>query len=84
MLNTQSIDKLTIKELCDRSYVNRHTFYYYFTGLMDIFRHIIFEELSEEIANNKTFDTWEAGFLATMYYVNYSAIELPSIQVTTL
>ena len=69
MLKTQSIDKLTIKELCDHSYVNRHTFYYYFTDLLDIFKHVIFEELSEEIANNKTFDTWEAGFLATMNYL---------------
>ena len=49
--------------------MNRHTFYYYFTDLMDIFKHIIFEELSEEIAHNKTFDTWEAGFLATMNYL---------------
>ena len=69
LLNTQSIDKLTIKELCNHSYVNRHTFYYYFTDLLDIFKHIIFEELTEEIANNKTFDTWEAGFLATMNYL---------------
>ncbi|NCC66826.1 MAG: TetR family transcriptional regulator [Clostridia bacterium] len=65
----QPIDKLTVTEICARSYVNRHTFYYYFTDIMDIFKYIIFEELSEEIAHNKTFDTWEAGFLATMNYL---------------
>ncbi len=69
LMTRQPIDKITVKEVCDLSYVNRHTFYYYFTDLMDIFKVIIYEELSEEIAHNKTFDTWEAGFLATMNYL---------------
>lgn len=69
LMTRQPIDKITVKEVCDLSYVNRHTFYYYFTDLMDIFKVIIYEELSEEIAHNKTFDNWEAGFLATMNYL---------------
>lgn len=69
LASRQPIDKITVKEICDCSYVNRHTFYYYFADIMDIFKRIVFEELSEEIAHNTTFDTWEAGFLATMNYL---------------
>ena len=73
LLNKHSIDKVTVKEICDNSYVNRHTFYYYFTDIFDIFKHVIFEELSEEIAYNKTFDTWEVGFLTTMNYLKQNS-----------
>lgn len=69
LMSKQPIDKITVTEICARSYVNRHTFYYYFTDIMDIFKYIIYEELSEKISHNKTFDTWEAGFLATMDYL---------------
>ena len=73
LLGSHSIDKVTVKELCDRSFVDRHTFYYYFSDIFDVFKKIIFEELSEEIAHNKTFDTWETGFLNTMNYLKQNA-----------
>lgn len=69
LLNKKSIDKVTVKEICKQCDVNRQTFYYYFTDIMDIFKFIICEELSAEIAQNRTFETWEGGFLATMNYL---------------
>jgi probable dihydroxyacetone kinase regulator len=69
LLNKKSIDKITVKEICIQCDVNRQTFYYYFTHIMDIFKFIIQEELSAEIAQNRTFETWEGGFLATMNYL---------------
>ncbi len=69
LLNKQSIDKLTVKEICQHCYVNRQTFYYYFTDIMDIFKYVFFKELSRDIAHNRTFGTWEGGFLATMTYL---------------
>nr|WP_281064364.1 TetR-like C-terminal domain-containing protein [Clostridium muellerianum] len=36
---------------------------------MDVFKFIFFEELSIEIAQNRTFETWSGGFLATMNYM---------------
>jgi probable dihydroxyacetone kinase regulator len=68
LLNKQSADKVTVKEICKHCGVNRQTFYYYFTGIMDIFKFIIFEELTAEIAHNRSFETWEGGFLTTMNY----------------
>jgi probable dihydroxyacetone kinase regulator len=69
LLNKQSIDKVTVKEICKHCDVNRQTFYYHFTDIMDIFKFIMFEEMSAEIAQNRTFETWENGFLATMNYL---------------
>ncbi|GKX65298.1 TetR/AcrR family transcriptional regulator [Inconstantimicrobium mannanitabidum] len=69
LINEQCIDKVTVKEICKRCDVNRQTFYYYFTDIMDIFKFVVYQELSEEIAQNRTFETWEGGFLATMNYM---------------
>lgn len=69
LLNKHPMDKVTVKEICEQCNVNRQTFYYYFTDIMDILKFIIFEELSADIAQNRTFETWEGGFLATMNYL---------------
>ena len=69
LLSKQSIDKITVKKICEDCEVNRQTFYYYFKDIIDIFKYIINEELSTEIAQNRTFETWEGGFLATMNYL---------------
>lgn len=69
LLNKKSIDKLTVKEICEQGDVNRQTFYNYFTDIMDIFKYIFSQELSVEIAQNRTFENWSGGFLATMNYL---------------
>lgn len=69
LLNRKSIDKITVKALCEHCDVNRQTFYNHFTDIMDIFKFIFFEELSVEISQNRTFETWQSGFLATMNYL---------------
>lgn len=69
LLAKKSIDKITVKEICEHCDVNRQTFYNHFTDIMDIFKFIFFEELSTEIAQNRTFETWTGGFLATMNYL---------------
>lgn len=69
MLNKKSIDKITVKAICEHCGVNRQTFYNHFTDIMDVFKYIFHQELAEEIAQNRTFETWQSGFLATMNYL---------------
>ena len=69
LLEKKSIDKVTVKGICEHCDVNRQTFYNHFTDIMDVFKFIFFEELSIEIAQNRTFETWGSGFLATMNYL---------------
>jgi len=69
LLDKKSIDKVTVKGICEHCGVNRQTFYNHFTDIMDVFKFIFVKELSAEIAQNKTFETWSSGFLATMKYL---------------
>ena len=69
LLTIKPIDKITVKEICEHSNLNRQTFYNHFKDIMDIFKTIFYEDLSIEIAHNKTLETWQEGFLATMNYL---------------
>ncbi|WP_461205694.1 TetR/AcrR family transcriptional regulator [Clostridium sp. DL1XJH146] len=69
LLREQCIDKITVKRICEHGAVNRQTFYYYYPDIRAIFKYMITEELFVEIAQNRTIDTWQNGFLATMYYL---------------
>jgi len=69
LLNKKSIDKITVKGICENCDVNRQTFYNHFTDIMDVFKFMFYEELSKEIAQNRTIETWNGGFLATMNYL---------------
>jgi probable dihydroxyacetone kinase regulator len=69
LINKKSIDKITVKAICEHCDVNRQTFYNHFTDIFDIFKFTFYEEISKEIAQNRTFDTWTGGFLATMNYL---------------
>jgi len=69
LLNKKSIDKLTVKAVCEHCGVNRQTFYNHFTDIMDVFKFIFYAELEREIEENRTFENWSGGFLATMNYL---------------
>lgn len=69
LIDKKSIDKMTVKEICELSEVNRQTFYNHFQDIFDIFKYIFQEEIFTEIAQNRTFETWCGGFLATLNYL---------------
>jgi probable dihydroxyacetone kinase regulator len=69
LLYKKAIDKITVKGICEHCDVNRQTFYNHFNDIIDILKFIFFEELSIEIAQNKTLETWSGGYLATMNYL---------------
>jgi len=69
LLTKKSIDKITVKAVCEHCDVNRQTFYNHFTDIMDVFKFIFYEELEIEIEQNRTFENWSGGFLATMNYM---------------
>ncbi|ADL53093.1 TetR/AcrR family transcriptional regulator C-terminal domain-containing protein [Clostridium cellulovorans] len=69
LLSKKSIDKITVKAVCEHCNVNRQTFYNHFADIIDVFKFMFQEELAIEIAQNRTFETWSCGFLATMNYL---------------
>ncbi len=69
IISSKSIDKITVKGICEHCDINRQTFYNHFTDIFDIFKFVFYEEITREIAQNRTFETWGGGFLATMNYL---------------
>ncbi len=69
IISSKSIDKITVKRICEHCDINRQTFYNHFTDIFDIFKFVFYEEITREIAQNRTFETWSGGFLATMNYL---------------
>ncbi|GAB6110031.1 TetR/AcrR family transcriptional regulator C-terminal domain-containing protein [Fusibacter bizertensis] len=70
LIQKKSIDKITVKELCEKCDINRQTFYNHFSDLFDIFKHLFKAELFAEIKENRTFETWCGGFLVTLQYLS--------------
>ncbi|GAU75582.1 TetR/AcrR family transcriptional regulator [Fusibacter sp. 3D3] len=73
LIQNKSIDKITVTEICEKAEINRQTFYNHFSDLFDIFKHLFQAEIFEEIAQNKTFETWCGGFLATLNYLKLNS-----------
>lgn len=73
LIDRKCLDKITVKGLCEHCDVNRQTFYNHFTDIFDIFKFVFYEEITTEIAQNRTFETWSGGFLATMNYLKKNA-----------
>ncbi len=76
ILSQKTMDKITVKEICEHSNVNRQTFYNHFEDILDVFITVFREEVSAEIAQNRTVGTWQSGFLATMGYLKKNAKQI--------
>lgn len=64
MLASKPLDKVTVTDIVEDCGVNRQTFYYHFKDLGDLVEWTCIEDADEALKNNKTYDTWQEGFLA--------------------
>ena len=57
MLKTQSVEKITVKDICETCEINRNTFYYYFSDIYDVLDSVFTEETKTllELEDNLTF-----------------------------
>ena len=57
MLKTQSVEKITVKDICETCEINRNTFYYYFSDIYDVLDSVFAEETKTllEFEDNLTF-----------------------------
>ncbi len=57
MLKTQSVEKITVKDICETCEINRNTFYYYFSDIYDVLDSVFAEETKTllELEDNITF-----------------------------
>ena len=60
----KSLNKITIQDIADKCGINRQTFYYHFQDIIDLVRWILFSDAEKLVKGNKTYDTWQKGYLA--------------------
>ena len=70
LLTVQSMDQITVKQICDMANVNRQTFYYHYQNMVELLKDMIFLEIYDEVSKGRAFDTWKHGFLTTTRFIN--------------
>ncbi|MBQ9016390.1 MAG: TetR/AcrR family transcriptional regulator C-terminal domain-containing protein [Firmicutes bacterium] len=69
LLQTRTLDKITIKDITDACGLTRNTFYYHFHDVYDLLRWL-FEEKTREITERyEAQDDWEGGLEETLHYL---------------
>lgn len=63
LLQTKPLDKITISDIAEDCGINRMTFYYHFKDIYDLVDWCFDEDAAKAIADKKTYDTWQQGFL---------------------
>ncbi|MDD3338522.1 MAG: TetR/AcrR family transcriptional regulator C-terminal domain-containing protein [Lachnospiraceae bacterium] len=63
LLLKKPIYKITINDIAEDCGINRMTFYYHFKNIYDLAEWSCEEDAAKALAGNKTYDTWQEGFL---------------------
>ena len=69
LLLVKPLNKITINDIAEDCGVNRMTFYYHFKDIYDLVEWSCVEDASKALQNDKTYDTWEQGFVRIFYAV---------------
>ncbi len=78
MLSTKTLDKITVKELCERADINRSTFYLHYTSIQDLYQSLV-DSLYREVRRSlEEFVEKDRGWLDML--VQEGAIELPILR----
>ncbi len=70
LMEKTSLEKITVKDVVTDCGVNRQTFYYHFQDIYDLLGWIYKTEALGAIADYKTYETWQHGFLKIFQYVS--------------
>ena len=63
LLLKKPLTKITINDIAEDCGINRMTFYYHFKDIYDLVEWSCMEDARKALEENKTYDTWQQGFL---------------------
>ena len=63
LLLKKPLTKITINDIAEDCGINRMTFYYHFKDIYDLVEWSCLEDARKALEENKTYDTWQQGFL---------------------
>lgn len=61
-LEHKNLDKITVKEICDKANISRQTLYYHYGSLGDVFISWYDETITERLVEKDTYLNWVEGF----------------------
>lgn len=64
LLIEKPLNKITINDITNKCDINRQTFYYHFTDIIDLVEWICIVDAEKALKDNKTYATWQEGFLS--------------------
>lgn len=70
IMSTTPLSKITVNDIVKDCGVNRRTFYYHFQDIYALLEWIFKNEVGNVMAENKTYNTWQQGFLKIFYYLS--------------
>lgn len=79
LLRTKPLNKITIADITEDCGINRMTFYYHFKDIYDLVEWSWQEDANKSLAEKKTYDTWEAGFLQILESIKENKLFILSI-----
>ena len=63
LMEQKPFSKINVAEICEKCGMNRKSFYYHFKDIYDLADWTLQEALHTAIADNRTHDNWQQGFL---------------------
>lgn len=69
ILEEKSLDKITVKDICERSEINRNTFYYYFDNVDDVLYSIFEIEKKQMLEDVEESDSFLEEYKKTASFV---------------
>ena len=63
LLLKKPLEKITINDIAEDCGISRMTFYYHFKDIYDLIEWTCVEDATKALEGNKTYDTWQQGFL---------------------
>lgn len=79
LLCEKPFNKITISDITEKCDINRQTFYYHFTDIIDLVEWICIADADKALASNKTYDTWQEGFLSIFKLMKNDEIFIKNI-----
>jgi len=69
LLIKKPLNKITVADIAEHCGINRQTFYYHFQDIYDLVEWMCVELAEKALKDNRTYDTWQEGFLAIFLQV---------------
>ena len=63
LLREKPLSKITVTDITEDCGINRMTFYYHFKDIYDLVEWVCLEDAKKALADNKTYETWQQGFV---------------------